>query len=392
MKLGIACLVLAYGLSQFYRAFLAVLTPDLAADVGTTPSDLALASGIWFLVFAAMQIPVGSALDRVGPRRTAALLLALGGGGGAALFALAQSPGQIMLAMALIGAGSSPVLMASYFIFARVYPPAVFATLAGAMLGFGSLGNIAGSAPLAAAVTQFGWRETMWGLSALTLAVALLVLGVVRDPEPVPRDRKGSVLDLLRMPALWPIFAIMLVNYAPAAGIRGLWVGPYSEEVFAADAARIGQVSLVMGLAMIAGNFLYGPLDRLLGTRKWIVIGGNLAGAAGCLALFSLPDGGLVLSTILLALVGLTGASFPVIVAHARAFFPPHLTGRGVTLVNLFGIGGVGLGQVITGRIHSGVAAGAADPAAPFAAIFLFFGLTLLAGIAVYTVAADRTD
>lgn len=392
MKLGIASLVLAYMLSQFYRAFLAVLTPSLAADTGATPADLAFASGVWFLVFAGMQIPVGAALDRIGPRRTAAVLLALGGAGGAAVFAVAQTPGQITLAMALIGAGSSPVLMSAYFIFARVYPPAVFATLAGAMIGLGSLGNIAGSAPLAWAVAEIGWRETMWGLSGLTLLVAAILLVMVRDPERIARSENGSVLDLLRMPVLWPIIAIMLVNYAPSAGIRGLWVGPYAENVFAADTARIGQVSLVMGLAMIAGNFLYGPLDRLLGTRKWVIIGGNLLGAAACLALFALPQSSLVLSTVLLALVGVTGASFPVIVAHARAFFPPHLTGRGVTLINLFGIGGVGLGQFITGRIHGSVSARAESAAAPFEAIFLFFALALLCGIAIYTVSRDRTD
>ena len=131
MKFTIVCLVLAYVLSQFYRAFLAVLTPDLARDIGATPSDLATASGVWFLIFAAMQIPVGAALDRIGPRLTASVLLAIGGGGGAAVFAMAQTPPQITLAMAMIGIGSSPVLMASYFIFARVYPAAMFATLAG---------------------------------------------------------------------------------------------------------------------------------------------------------------------------------------------------------------------------------------------------------------------
>ena len=184
----------------------------------------------------------------------------------------------------------------------------------------------------------------------------------------------------------------MLVNYAPSAGIRGLWVGPYTEEVFAADAARIGQVSLVMGLSMIAGNFLYGPLDRILGTRKWVVVGGNTAGGVACLALFAMPDAWLLTSTILLALVGLTGASFPVIVAHARAFFPAHLTGRGVTLINLFGIGGVGLGQFVTGRLHDAVAAGPGPAAAPFAAIFLYFGISLLIGVAIYLMARDRTD
>ena len=77
---GIVALLLAYVLSQFYRAFLAVLTPILKADLGVTAADLASASGWWFLAFAAMQIPIGSALDRIGPRLTAGVLMAMGPG------------------------------------------------------------------------------------------------------------------------------------------------------------------------------------------------------------------------------------------------------------------------------------------------------------------------
>lgn len=82
MKLGIACLVLGYVLSQFYRAFLAVLAPVLQRDIGAGPDDLAVSSGLWFLAFALMQIPIGAALDGLGPRRTAAVLMGVAGGAG----------------------------------------------------------------------------------------------------------------------------------------------------------------------------------------------------------------------------------------------------------------------------------------------------------------------
>ena len=82
MKTGLFMLALAYVLSQFFRAFLAVLTAPLQADPGIGPDVLATASGLWFLSFACMQIPVGWALDTVGPRRTAGWLLLIGGGGG----------------------------------------------------------------------------------------------------------------------------------------------------------------------------------------------------------------------------------------------------------------------------------------------------------------------
>ena len=67
MAIGIVVLCLAYVLSQFFRSFLAVMTGVLAQDVGATPDDLALASGLWFLSFSLMQIPVGGALDKFGP-------------------------------------------------------------------------------------------------------------------------------------------------------------------------------------------------------------------------------------------------------------------------------------------------------------------------------------
>lgn len=392
MRFGIFCLVLAYVLSQFYRAFLAVLSPVLSADLGATADDLSRASGLWFLVFAAMQIPVGWALDKIGPRLTASTLLALGGAGGAAVFATAQSPLALQLSMVLIGIGCSPVLMASYYIFARTYSPAVFATLAGAMIGFGSLGNIAGSAPLAWAAETFGWRESLLGLAVLTLAVAAFVFMFVKDPPKLDSTIKGSLLDLLKLPALWLIFPMMFVNYAPSAGIRGLWIGPYFTDVFGADAGGIGRVTLIMGLAMVAGNFAYGPLDRILGTRKWVVLTGNVIGAMACLILFAVPDKGYWMSAMLLACVGFFGASFPVIIAHGRSFFPPHLTGRGVTLMNLFGIGGVGIMQLVSGRIHSASDVSGADPAQTYSMLFLFFGLSSLVGAAIYLFSRDRTD
>ncbi len=392
MRLGIISLVIAYGLSQFYRAFLAVLSGELWLDLGADAADLAFASGLWFLTFAAMQIPVGAALDRIGPRRTTTALFALGAGGGAAAFALAQSPLHLSLAMALIGIGCSPVLMASYYIFARVYSPAIFGTLAGAVIGFGSLGNIAGSAPLAWAAEAFGWRATLWGVAAFTLAVAALLWVTVKDPERVETTETGSVLDILRNPALWGIFAIMFVTYAPSAGLRGLWAGPYLADAHGASTRMIGQITLVMGLAMIAGSFAYGPMERWFRSRKWVIFGGNLAGALACLALWQVSGLNILVSTILLALIGFFGASFPLIVAHARAFFPPHLTGRGVTLVNLFGIGGVGVMQFATAPIYEWAGHRYKYAADLYGAVFLFFGLILLAGLAAYLFTRDRTD
>lgn len=392
MKIGLFFLVVGYLLSQFYRSFLAVLAGMLQTDIGVSADDLALSSGLWFLAFALMQLPVGWALDRFGPRRSTALVLGLGGTGGALAFAMAQNAVHVHVAMLFLGVGCAPVLMAAYYIFARIYPPAIFATLAGAVIGFGSLGNILGALPLAWAAEAFGWRETLFALAAGTAVIATVLWYVIQDPPAVtvPEGARGSLLDLLKIPALWLILPLLAVNYAPAAGLRGLWAGPYFTDVYAAGATQVGQITLLMACAMIVGNFAYGPLDRLLGTRKWVILAGNTLGGLSLLALWLMPVSGFWTSAVLLAAVGLFGASFPMMMAHGRSFFPAHLMGRGVTLLNLFSIGGVGVLQVLSGRVHSAVPA--VPPEAPYQGVFLFFGLILLAGCVIFVFARDRMD
>lgn len=390
MRPDLILLCFAYVLSQFFRAFLAVLTQVLNTDIGATPADLAFASGIWFLVFAAMQIPVGAALDRIGPRLTSSVLLFVGGGGGALLFSVATTPAHITAAMALIGVGCSPVLMASYYIFARSYPAAKFATLAALMLGVGSVGNLVASYPMAWAAQVIGWRMALVALAAFS-AVTAVGLGVlVKDPPKAEHDERGSVLDLLKIPALWLLFPLMFVNYIPSAGIRGLWIGPYLGDVYGMSTGGIGTASLVMGVAMIAGTLTYGPADRVFGTRKWVIITGNALVALACFALALWVDAGPAVSVAIVAAIGFFGASFPVIIAHARSFFPPHLTGRGVTLLNLFGIGGVGIMQSLSGKLHGQVAQTSSLLA--YQTLFALFGALSLVGVLIYLFSKDRTD
>ena len=100
---GIAALAFGYVLSQFYRSFLAVLTPALAVDLGMTKAELSVASAAWFVTFALSQFAIGVSLDSFGPRRTASLLLAGGGALGAFVFSAATAPWMVIAGMALIG-------------------------------------------------------------------------------------------------------------------------------------------------------------------------------------------------------------------------------------------------------------------------------------------------
>jgi len=387
---GIAALAIAYVLSQFYRSFLAVLTPVLTSELGMTKATLSLASGAWFITFALSQFLIGVWLDRHGPRRTASAVMALFGAGGAVVFALAQSPVWIIVAMGLIGIGCSPLLMASLYIFGRTYPPARFAALSSFLIAFGTAGNVIGATPMAAATEAFGWRATMLALGVISLVAAGAIAAFVRDPPQETRGATGlgGYVELLRMPVLWPIIALMAVTYAPVTGVRGLWAGPYLVDIHGADAILIGNVTLVMALSMVVGSLVYGPLDTFFGTRKWVAAGGNAIAVAILAILAVNPLVSVPWATALFVLIGLSGGAYGLVMAHGRAFFPHHLLGRGVTLMNFFSIGGVGVMQFATGAVVTWTT-DPADPAAAYSALFAFYVAVLGMALLVYLFSRD---
>lgn len=384
MSPGLLSLVLGYALSQFYRAFLAVLSPTLHSQLGAGPDDLALSSGLWYIAFAVMQLPVGWALDRHGPRLTVALLLALGGGGGALVFGLAQQPLHLHLAMTLLGIGCAPVMMGSFFILARSLPPASLSAAGGTVVGLGSLGNMMGAAPLVWVINQIGWRETLLGLAGLTLAVALAIYALVRNPQnPGGRLPPARLRDLLAVRELRFILPLLFITYAASACIRGLWAGPYLTEVFGASDYLIGWVTLGMGLAMVSANLAVGPVVRRLGSDRRTSIANTALLCAVLAALWLAPGLSLGLSAVLLVMVCISDSSYSLIMSHGRAFLPPQLVGRGITFMNMVAITGVGVMQFLSRPVYRQVSASHAAAGA-YGYIFLLFLIPLSIGLLLY--------
>ena len=386
MQFGIVVLCIAYVLSQFFRSFLAVLSSVLANDIGAQPDDLAYALGLLFIVFAVMQIPVGWGLDRFGPRIVSSILLLIGGGGGAFLFASAQNPSHINLSMALLGVGCSPILMASYYIFARNYSPKIFATLAATFLGIGSLGTLIGASPLTYFVGILGWREAVELIGIFTILISAFLLFTVKNP--VKKNgtsvSAGGFWSILKSRDILLIAPIAIICYAPVAGLRGIWLGPFFEKKFEASVDEIGTIGLIMSFGMILGTFFYGPLDRIFKTRKWIVLIGNGICLLSVAALSFLPELSYTLAIVSFTVIGFFGMSFPVVVAHGRSFVPIELSGRGVTLMNLFAIGGVGVLQTVTGLIF--------ERTDDFGSVFSMYFILILIGLVVYLWSNDNTS
>lgn len=384
-----------YILSQFYRSFLAVIAPELSAELNLTAADLGNISACWFAAFAIVQFAVGAALDKHGPRRTLPVMM-LAGVAGALVFANAGGAGDAMIAMALIGAGCSAGLMGPLFVFARMYPPERFAMLSSLIIGLGTLGNLLGGTPLALASEAFGWRGVFYGLAAVTAASALLIAWLVDDPPSLAGQHHhddGSILvglkDIVTLRSLWPVWPLMAVGYGILITERGLWVGPYLSGVYGLAPVARGNVIFLMACAIALGAFAYGPLEIWLKRRKELVAAGTIIAGLALLTLSILPGAELLTASALLALFGFSAMTYGPMMAHVRHSLPDRLLGRGMTFANFLCMGGAGLLQVWSGSYVAHLGAQGLAPAALYAALHFAFAAVLLLAAAIYLLSHD---
>ncbi|MDC7785630.1 MFS transporter [Rhodoplanes sp. TEM] len=392
----VATLGATYVVSQFLRNGIAVLAPTLSAELGLSASDLALVSSVFFFVFVAMQIPLGVAIDRFGPKRIM-LVFAVLVVGSTLLFAAATDAAEVFAARALMGIGTSCYLMAPLAYYARSFPPERFATLAGLQLGVGTLGSLLATAPLALAAAAVGWRTAFAATAVLMGLVGLLVAVLMREPAAEPEARHETLAEGLRgvaeawrQPDAPRLFVMNLTAYASYALVVGLWGGPYLTHAYGHDLTARGALLFVPALTQAAGMIVWGAADRVFGGYRIPTLLGATATALLLLLLAvagTLPPAGL---WAWLAAFGFCSAFLPVVIAHGRALFPRRLVGRGMTLMNMGTMGGGFLSQLLGGLLINQFAApGGVYPVDAYRAVFFAQFVFCVLGMLVYRAVRD---
>jgi MFS family permease len=386
----------AFLLSQFQRASLSVIAPDLMAELGLSPEGYGfVASGIFIGVLAG-QIPVGLLLDRYGARKTIATLQLLAVVS-TVVFAAADSVGLMFVARLATGLGFSASLMGTMVAAARWFPADRFALISALVLaGAGGVGSLLAATPMALLADWLGWRGTFYFFAAITMLSTIAVyLFVVDAPEGHPyyrrriegvRESLAGLVQVIRLPQLPYVLMMTSIGFSTLMTILGVWGGPYLHDVHGLDAIDRGNVLALLALGNIIGFLVYGPLDRILDTRKWIILVGGVGNVALLALLATVTELTYLEISLLFFAFGFVGSYHVANLAIGRALFPDALVGRGMTMINLFTFLGLALMQIISGLIVGHFAQ--PDGSAPAEAYRLMFGFMTGASavvIAIYS-------
>lgn len=264
------CFAFTYFFSALVRAVTATLAPVLNAELGLSAGDLGLLAGAYFLGFASLQLPLGGALDRFGPKRVLLAFLALAVVGCAA-FALAHGFVTLVLSRVLIGMGVGACLMAPMKSFREHLPASLQLRATSWMLMTGSLGMIASTLPVQWLLPSMGWRGLFWVLAlAFVLAMSMIAVGVPSDRPagPVPAAEHGY-LGIVRQRSFMRYVPLGFFNYGGMVALQSLWAGPWLTQVCGFSPAEAAAGLFAINSAMLFTFMAWGALLPKLYQGGW---------------------------------------------------------------------------------------------------------------------------
>ncbi|RZO44412.1 MAG: MFS transporter [Proteobacteria bacterium] len=335
-------LALGYAISYFYRNANAIIEVDLVRDLGLGPSDLGLLTSVYFISFAAFQLPLGVLLDRYGPRRTESILL-LFAALGSILFAQAESLSGLIVGRLLIGLGVSACLMAAFKAYVLWFSSQRLAMINGLQMVAGGLGALLATIPLQNALSYTDWRGVFTGLAIITVFASVSLWMFL--PENQRTDNKLPSLKLhlkeigqvLRSRIFWGIAPLAAISSGANMAIHGLWMKPWLRDVTGLSADNAAQLLFAMTLTFIGGFLTLGIIAERL-SQLFDVHLMSISVFGMTIFLFiqgTMIYGGIGSPLILVILLGFFGTASVLVYAGYAKIFPKNLSGRVSTFLNL---------------------------------------------------------
>jgi MFS family permease len=356
----IGCVLLpfaaGYYLSYLFRTINALIAADLTADLGLSAANLGLLTAVYFLVFAAAQIPFGILLDRHGPRTLLSGLLLLASAG-ALLFALADTLLGLLAGRALIAVGVALALMGGFKAIVLWFPAERLALTNGWFVMLGALGAVTATAPADLLVASVGWRGLFAVLGALSALAALIIVAIVPDEArrptlPAHAAPALSLLTIYRQRHFWRLAPLSSLGIGTSWSLQGLWAAPWLRDVDGLDRSGVVGILSLMAIVVSASGLLLGlaatQVRRLGGKTEHVLVAAiGLSLAAQFALVLELPlAAGLAWSAIAAA-----GAATVLSYAILADYYPSAVSGRANAALNLLHVGGAFALQSLMGVI-----------------------------------------
>ncbi len=247
-------------------------------------------SGVYYLGYALMHLPVGVMLDRYGPRKVMSgcmLLTVLG------ILPLAMTDHWLfsILGRFLIGLGSSAAILGVFKIIRMTFKEERFPRMLSLSVMIGLVGAIYGGGPVDFMKQAFGYEAVIYIFALMGALLTLTTYWIVPNTKPLITSTVGSnIKEVFKNPrVIWScLFAGLMV--APLEGFADVWATAFLSNVCGLDAGISASLPSIIFIGMCFGSPLLSLIADRVGNYLLTIVGTGIAMIAGFILLLGYPQ------------------------------------------------------------------------------------------------------
>lgn len=366
--------VFAYLIGVTQRTSFGVLTVEATDRFHVNAAAISSVAVLQIVVYAALQIPVGILVDKIGSRNlvvVGALIMAAG----QAVLAVSPNLGIAVAGRLLVGVGDAATFVSVIRLLPNWFEGRILPQLSQWVGVIGQFGQLVSAIPFAILLHLAGWQPALLVASGASIVSATVVVALVRRGEPPsatgPLPTTTVVTQLgstLARPGTQLGFWSHLVAGTAPNVMSIVWGYPF---LTAGLGYNVPTAATVFSM-LVVGNVVSGPLIGFLAARYPLrrsnvlltVVIVIFATWAVVLLWPGRPPIGVVIA--LFIAIGSGGPGSVIGFDLARSFNPSHALGSASGIVNVGGFTGgfvsmLAIGFVLDGLDASRVAGGAAS-------------------------------
>ena len=340
----VACGALFYMYQFMIRVSPNVMHEALLANFSIDSAGLGLMVGIYYWSYAAMQIPLGITMDRLGPRLFlcgAAFLCSM------ACFIFGNTSSLFIGGMArfLMGMGSACGFVGTIKLGTIWLAPKHIAKVTGVTILMGTAGACLGGAPLELLLNKVGFSTTMQFLGLLGIGVGILIYWVISEHPSIDHHEElpdlyqnthplTDVLRIIKTPQAWGLAVYGMLMYLPITILGVAWGIPFVERSAGVSELTATSVISMMFLGAAFGSPVWAFFSDYIKNRRIPMMMGSVITAVVWLVVFTI-DLPLYLLYLLFFIGGLSYPAKCLTFAGICEIMPVKMSGVSVAFVNM---------------------------------------------------------
>lgn len=323
-----------YAYQYILRVMPNIMLEDIMQQFNIDAAVFGQYSGVYYLGYCAMHLPIAIMLDRYGPKKVMPVCMLLTVIGTLPIV-FADYWVYPIVGRALIGMGSSAAILGAFKVIRMGFKEERFTRMLSLAVTIGLIGAIYGGGPLSYFCDTLGYQMVVQICAGVGIALAALTYFIVPNMAPAPhRPIIADIKEVITNPKVIAICLCAGLLVGPLEGFADVWATEFLKEVYGFETSIASYLPSMIFVGMCFGAPVLSLIAEKTGSYLGSIIGAGIVMAVIFMALI-LKGFTVDTMTIGFLIVGVCCAYQIIAIYKASTYVPDHVSGLTTAVANM---------------------------------------------------------